>query len=198
MSSPEDDARLMRRIAAGDRGAAQQLMDRSLPGILATARRILRDPIEAEDVAQDTFLRAWKAAGRWQMGQAKLETWMNRIAANLCIDRIRKKRAVAIETPPERADPGIAADTSMIVSEAVSVVSSAVSQLPERQRLALELCHFQQRSNIEAAEMLEISVEALESLLARARRKLKAELLPQQDDLVSSLVAGAGSGMETE
>ncbi|MEE2527074.1 RNA polymerase sigma factor [Hyphobacterium sp. HN65] len=192
----EADAALMRRIASGDRGAARELMERSLPLMLAIGRRMLRDPAEAEDVAQDAFIRAWNAAARWKPGHARLESWMSRIATNLCLDRLRKKRETAMDSPPEMEDSRMPADDEMIASEASLTVNDAIATLPERQRLALELCHFQDFTNIEAAEQLDISVEALESLLARARRKLKAVLMPQRDDLVSSLTVASGKASE--
>ena len=197
VTSPvEADAALMRRIATGDRDAARQLMDRALPLMLAIGRRMLRDPVEAEDVAQDAFIRVWKAAGRWKAGEARLESWMGRIATNLCLDRLRKKRETAMDTPPETDDGSIGADDGLIASQARENVIGAISALPERQRIALELCHFQGFSNIEAAEKLEISVEALESLLARGRRKLKSVLTPQRDELVSSLALESGRASE--
>lgn len=192
----EADAALMRRIASGDKTAGRELMERSLGQILAIGRRILRDPVEAEDVAQDTFIRAWKAAPDWQPGQAKLESWMCRIATNLCLDRLRKKREALMESPPELRDGAVTADDALIASETGLCVMAAIAALPERQRLALELCHFQDYSNIEAADKLEISVDALESLLARGRRKLKAKLMPQREELMSSLSEAAGSTPE--
>lgn len=192
----EADAALMRRIASGDKTAGRELMERSLGQVLAIGRRILRDPVEAEDVAQDTFIRAWKAAPDWQPGQAKLESWMCRIATNLCLDRLRKKREALMESPPELRDGAVTADDALIASETGLCVMAAIAALPERQRLALELCHFQDYSNIEAADKLEISVDALESLLARGRRKLKAKLMPQREELMSSLSQAAGSTPE--
>jgi RNA polymerase sigma-70 factor (ECF subfamily) len=192
----EADAALMRRIASGDKTAGRELMERSLGQVLAIGRRILRDPVEAEDVAQDTFIRAWKAAPDWQPGQAKLESWMCRIATNLCLDRLRKKREALMESPPELRDGAVTADDALIASETGLCVMAAIAALPERQRLALELCHFQDYSNIEAADKLEISVDALESLLARGRRKLKAKLMPQREELMSSLSEAAGSTPE--
>jgi len=192
----EADAALMRRIASGDQAAGRELMERSLKPVLAIGRRMLRDPIEAEDLAQDTFVRAWKAAANWQPGTAKLESWMCRIATNLCLDRLRKKREATMETPPEIQDGAIAADDAMVANQAGMSVTEAIRSLPERQRLALELCHFQDFSNIEAAERLDVSVEALESLLARGRRTLKALLMPQREELMSSLSRSTGSTPE--
>ncbi|WP_421786054.1 RNA polymerase sigma factor [Hyphobacterium sp.] len=186
-SPGEADAALMRRIASGDRDAARELMDRALPLMLAIGRRMLRDPVEAEDVAQDAFIRAWNAAGRWQAGDARVESWMGRIATNLCLDRLRKKRELAMDTPPDTDDGRVAADDGLIATQARQRVISAVAALPARQRAALEMCHFQGFSNIEAAEKLDISVDALESLLARGRRKLKVLLSPQREELVASL-----------
>lgn len=180
----------MRRIASGDTSAARILMERSLPVVMAIGHRMLRDPVEAEDVAQDTFIRAWSAAGRWQPGTARLESWMARIATNLCLDRLRKKREAYMETPPEMHDESPSADEQLISSETNNAILMAIGRLPDRQRIALELCHFQGHSNIDAARELEISVDALESLLARARRKLKSILMPQRDELIHSLQDG--------
>lgn len=191
-----EDAALMRRIAAGDKAAAQVLMDRSLPRMLAIANRMLADPFEAEDVTQDAFIRAWNAASRWKPGQARLESWMCRIATNLCLDRLRKKREAAMEEPPEMRDGAVAADDGMVAADARKGVLAALVELPPRQRAALELCHFQDMGNIEAAAALDISVEALESLLARGRRKLKEILMPQRRELVKSLSEGAAQAPE--
>jgi RNA polymerase sigma-70 factor (ECF subfamily) len=153
--------------------------------MLTLARRMLNDATEAEDVGQEVFLRVWREAPRWRPGGAKFETWMHRVALNLCYDRLRRRR--------ERSDPeaGVAVpDPAPLASEALlsqqrsSRVHEALSRLPERQRAAIALVHFQELTNIAAAETLEISVEALESLLARGRRALKAALFDVAQDLI--------------
>lgn len=181
----DPDAELVRKAGAGDAGAAEQIVRRHLPRMVGLARRMLADPMEAEDVAQEVFLRAWREAPRWKPGAAKFETWMHRVALNLCYDRLRRRREV-----PD-ADAGLmVADTNPLPSDALLAqqrakrVQAALARLPERQRAAIVLVHFQEETNIAAAEMLEISVEALESLLARGRRALKADLAGVAQDLI--------------
>lgn len=185
--------RLMARIGAGDRDAARELMAANMSRIIGLARRTLGDPMEAEDVAQETFLRIWKAAGRWQSGQARVSSWVCRIALNLCYDRLRKRREVLTDAVPERADGAPGQDEQMEQAESGNRVADAVKQLPDRQRQALELVHFQELSNIEAAEIMSVSVDALESLLARGRRKLKAVLLGDAPDLIASYARGGNA-----
>jgi RNA polymerase sigma-70 factor (ECF subfamily) len=182
--------RLMARIGAGDRDAARELMAANMSRIIGLARRTLGDPMEAEDIAQETFLRVWKAAGRWQSGQARVSSWVCRIALNLCYDRLRKRREVLTDTLPERADDTPGQDAQMEQAESGNRIAAAVRQLPDRQRQALELVHFQELSNIEAAEIMSVSVDALESLLARGRRKLKTVLLGDAPDLIASYARG--------
>ncbi|MGD9815070.1 MAG: RNA polymerase sigma factor [Hyphomonadaceae bacterium] len=183
----DPDAELVRRAGAGDARAAEQLVRRHLPRMVGLARRMLNDAAEAEDVAQEVFLRVWREAPRWKPGAAKFETWMHRVALNLCYDRLRRRR--------EKPDPdaGLAvADSVPLPSEVwlarqrAARVQAALADLPERQRAAIALVHFQELSNIAAAEMLEISVEALESLLARGRRAMKAALADVAQDLMGS------------
>jgi RNA polymerase sigma-70 factor (ECF subfamily) len=181
----DPDAELVRNAGAGDERAAEALVRRHLPRMLGLARRMLNDAAEAEDVAQEVFLRVWREAPRWRPGAAKFETWMHRVAINLCYDRLRRNR----EKPD--ADAGLhVADAAPLASEAwlarqrAERVHGAMAELPERQRAAIALVHFPELTNIEAAETLKISVEALESLLARGRRALKAALADVAPDLI--------------
>jgi RNA polymerase sigma factor (sigma-70 family) len=172
----DPDAELVARVGQGDRAAAQALMARHLPKMLALARRMLANRTEAEDAVQETFLRLWTNAARWRPGKAKFETWLYRVTLNQCYDRLRKKPAVGLEAAADVPDSGPAPDAGLHDAAVTSEVEAALAELPERQRAAILMCHYQERGNIEAAEMLGVSVEALESLLARGRRTLRMKL----------------------
>ncbi len=172
----DPDAELVARAGRGDRAAAEALMARHLPRLMALARRMLGDQAEAEDAVQDTFMRLWTHAARWQPGRAKFETWLYRVTLNQCYDRLRRRTTAPLDeamSVPDSA-PGPAATHENTVLAAS--IEAALAELPDRQRAAIALCHYQECGNIEAAEILGISVEALESLLARGRRALRTKL----------------------
>jgi RNA polymerase sigma factor (sigma-70 family) len=173
-ADPDDE--LLASVAKGDPAAVRALVARKLPRILSLAHRMLGDQAEAQDVAQDAMMRAWKQAPRWTPGQAKFDTWLHRVALNLCYDRLRRRREIATDAPPERPDEGPAPDRGLLAADVGRRVAQAMAGLPDRQREALVLCHYQELGNIEAASLMEISVEALESLLGRGRRALRAAL----------------------
>ena len=181
--SEVDDDTLLARFAAGDQSAARALSIRLLPGVLALARRMLNDASEAEDVAQEAMLRLWKIAPNWETGRAKPSTWLFRVTSNLCTDRLRKKRGSSLDDVAEPVDETPSAATQLQLRERADALNEAMADLPERQRIALHLRHFSERSNSEIAEILETSVEAVESLLARAKRALADRLLKHQDKL---------------
>ena len=171
---PDED--LVRRVGQGDPAAAQTLVSRKLPRILSLAQRMLGDAVEAEDVAQETMLKAWRQAPKWMPGKARFDTWLHRVALNLCYDRLRRRREIPTDTPPDRPDEGPAPDRGLLAAETGARVTAALKRLPDRQREAIVLCHYQELSNIDAAALMEISVEALESLLSRGRRALRQAL----------------------
>jgi RNA polymerase sigma-70 factor (ECF subfamily) len=173
-TDPDED--LVMRVGRGDQAAVQALVARKLPRMLALARRMLNDAGEAEDVAQEVFLRVWRQAPTWKPGVARFDTWMHRVALNLCYDRLRRRREDVVAEVPERPDPDAAPDRNLEVAQLGVLVAAALSRLPERQREAIVLCHYQELSNIEAARLMEVSVEALESLLSRGRRALRSSL----------------------
>ena len=137
---------------------------------------MLLDPVEAEDVAQEVFLRVWRQAPLWKPGAARFDTWMHRVALNLCYDRLRRRKETPQADPPDSPDPGPGPDRGLAAADAGHAVSEAMAALPPRQREAIVLCHYQELGNIEAAELMGVSVEALESLLSRARRALRGRL----------------------
>ncbi len=172
----QSDEDLLAAYADGDQAAARALMMRHTPRVLSLATRMLRDQAEAEDVAQEAMLRLWKIAPDWRVGEAKISTWLYRVASNLCTDRLRKKRGIGLDEAPEIEDDAPGAEAQMITADRSAALRTAMDSLPERQRLALSLRHFEELGNPEIADIMEVSVEAVESLLARARRALAAEL----------------------
>lgn len=184
-----DDQAYARALAGSEPAAVREFTTRNLPVVLGIARRLLGDEAEAEDAAQDVFVKVWKNAHRWQPGRARFGTWIGRIAINACFDRLRKRRERPAAQVPDRPDGAPGAEARLQAGHSAVRIRSAVANLPERQRLALELCHFQEHSNIDAAAMMQVSVEALESLLSRARRALKAELSSEAGGLMNDLAA---------
>lgn len=190
----QEDARLMARIAAGEQQALQQLMQRHLGRTVRMAARVLGSAAAAEDVAQEAFIRVWKHAGQWKNPEeagAKFSTWLYRIVMNLCIDEKRKKTFGNIDDVPEQADHTPDAERQMQRQEQSQRVRVALSQLPERQRSAFVLCFYEEFSNRDAADMLGISVKALESLLVRARKTLRDLLQAERNDEVFEQTGGA-------
>ncbi len=177
----------MARVAAGDERAVRALVDRHMGRLLGLARRMLRDPEEAYDVTQEVFLRVWRHAHRWEPGRARFETWLHRVALNLCYDRLRKRREVTMDEMPEQADPALGPAALLHEAQVGGRVGEALAGLPERQKAAILLCHFQGLSNAEAAETLEVSVEAVESLLARGRRALRSALKNEAAELLGGM-----------
>lgn len=175
--SEESDTDLLAAFAEGDQSAARALTGRHLPRVFAHACRLLQDHAEAEDVAQEAMLKLWKIAPKWREGEAKLSTWLYRITANAATDRLRKRRTVALEAAPEQADETPSVEAGLIAGDRQKALHSAIKTLPERQRNALVLRHFEELSNPEIASALDTSVEAVESLLGRARRALAGKLL---------------------
>lgn len=174
--APDPDDQLLSRIAQGDPAAVRALMARKLTRIKGLALRILGDASEAEDVTQEVFLRAWRQAPKWRPGAARFDTWLHRVAMNLCYDRLRRRREIPTETPPEQTDPGPAPDRGLEAADVGVRVAAALARLPDRQREAVVLCHYQELGNIEAAGLMGVSIEALESLLSRGRRALRGAL----------------------
>lgn len=172
----ESDDTLLQRAGVGDGEACRMLVERHLGRVVAFAARVLGDATEAEDVAQEVFLRLWRHAPRWRPGGALPTTWMHHVARNLCLDRLARRREAPLDAAPPPTDPRPHAAALLEAGDIGRYVNAALMQLPAQQRVAITLCHYQGLSNAEAAAVMETSVAALESLLARGRRSLRARL----------------------
>jgi RNA polymerase sigma-70 factor (ECF subfamily) len=182
-----DDTALMVLFARGDAEAARLLTARLLPRALRHAARVLGDAAEAEDVAQEAMMRLWRVAPDWTSdGPAQPSTWLHRVVANLAVDRLRRaRRSTGLD--PEKADAiadtAPSAEARLAQADRMAALDAALATLPERQRQAVVLRHIEGLSNPEIAEVLEIGVEAVESLTARGKRALKAALEGQKEAL---------------
>ena len=178
MKDTDPDVELLARIGNNEPAAINEMVTRKLPRLLALASRLLGDADEAKDVAQESFLRIWRQAAKWRSGEARFDTWLHRVALNLCHDRLRRRK----ERPLSEEDTVAMVDHSPSPQEQLETLHSsermaaALAALPERQREAIVLQYYQELSNIDAAALMNISVEALESLLSRARRQLRSQL----------------------
>ncbi|MCF8467603.1 MAG: sigma-70 family RNA polymerase sigma factor [Sneathiella sp.] len=177
LSEIEKDAALMQKVANGDASASRKIADLYLDGSYRLAVRILGETALAEDMAQEAFVKLWRQAPAWQ-AKAQIKTWLHRVTHNLCIDHLRKQNRYSNDEVPDLEDPTPGVLELKEQQQLGDKVTEALQQLPARQRIAISLVHFEECGNMEAAAIMEISVDALESLLARGRRKLKELLLP--------------------
>ncbi len=178
-----DDALLV-AFANGDTVAAQELTARLLPRVLAQATRMLANQTEAEDVAQEAMIRLWKIAPDWRQGEAQISTWLYRVVANLCTDRLRKRRGgVSLDQIAEPTDDTPGAVAQIQTQTRLKALSDALAQLPVRQAEAVALRHLEGLSNPEIAQIMDISVRSVESLTARGKRALADILAGQKAEL---------------
>ncbi|SHK59263.1 RNA polymerase sigma-70 factor, ECF subfamily [Desulfatibacillum alkenivorans DSM 16219] len=166
------DAELMALVAKGDEKAFEELLKRYQGVVYNFAMYMLKDPSEAEDIAQETFLRLYKTSAAYRQ-KASLKTFLLRIAKNLCIDHFRKKKPDLLNELPEI--PTEATPLSQLeAAVSADMLEKAIDDLPVNQRTAVLLRHMEQLSYNQIAEVMEVSLGAVESLLVRARRTLRA------------------------
>ena len=185
------DRELLASVVQGDRQAFRALLDRHLPRMLSVARRLLGSDADAEDVTQDAALRLWRNASRVDVGEQGLGGWLYRVTCNLSLDRIRGRRNadpdalefVAVAPMQQRA---------MIERDLSARVDRELQALPERQRTALVLYHFEGMSMADAGQTMGVSAEAIESLLARGRRTLRTALASEWRALLPTADDGSG------
>jgi RNA polymerase sigma-70 factor, ECF subfamily len=184
--TPEDaeDIRLMGLAAAGDESAFEQLVERHQRLVIGTVGRMLGSGSDAEDIAQQVFVRVWKNAKRYEP-RAKFTTWLLKITRNLVFNELRRRSRhpqVPLqgeseeEERPLKDEQAVAPDTSLLERELQQAVDAAIANLPETQRMAVILRRYEELSYEEIAEALDQSVSAVKSLLFRARTELRQSL----------------------
>jgi RNA polymerase sigma-70 factor, ECF subfamily len=177
MGSPfsKSDEALMARAGRGDGVAYAALFERHFDRVRALARRMLGRDDEIDDVAQEVFLRVWSAAPAWRP-QAAFTTWLRRVACHVCLDRITKKREVPCERTPEIEDSSHEPSRRAYARQLEDHLRRALEALPETQRRAFVLCHYQGMRRREVAAVMGLSTLALESLVARARKSMRLRM----------------------
>jgi RNA polymerase sigma-70 factor (ECF subfamily) len=179
-----EDVRLMRLVARGDSSAFEDLIERHQALVAGTVARMLGSNSEVEDIAQQVFIRVWKSARRY-VPRAKFTTWLLKISRNLVFNEMRRARRRA--QVPLQSEPGAeeiplkdetnpAPDASLLEDELKRAIEEAILQLPESQRMALILRRYEQLSYEQIAEVLDLSVPAVKSVLFRARTELRSRL----------------------
>lgn len=170
-----DDA-VMARIAGRDSLAFSRVVEAQVGMLHRVAYRMLGDGAEAEDVAQEALLRLWATADRWRAGQAGIAAWLTRVAVNLCLDRLRRRRFASDAEVPDRPDDAAGADEAMDEARLRAAALAALGDLTERHRAAIVLTYYEELPNVAAAEVLEMKLKAFESLLLRARGAMRGAL----------------------
>lgn len=181
----EDDA-LLERIQNDDQAAFRLLVERHVDRAFALALRILRNPADADDVVQDCLLKLWTHRKRMEIGRAKFSTWLYRVVTNRCIDFTRMPRMNDIDEAPEVADDRADVVEELHRSAVTTLLETALTRLPEQQRIALILSYHENMSNAEVAEVMDTTVAAVESLLKRGRMHLRKLLTKSEDDIRQS------------
>ena len=185
-NEPARDVRLMERVKAGDMDAFRELVEAHEQRVIGTIARMIGDPVEAEDLSQQVFVRVWKSAPRWEP-TAKFTTWLYTILRNLVFNESRRRsrhKTTSLEAatdseehPRQFADDSVKApDTAMLDAEMQDAIESAIQDLPPPQRMAVIMRRYQDVSYEEIGEVLGLTVPAVKSLLFRARTELREKL----------------------
>src|SRR5215472_917379 len=179
-----EDVRLMRLVSRGDTSAFEELIERHKALVAGTVARMLGSNSDVEDIAQQVFIRVWKSARRY-VPRAKFTTWLLKITRNLVFNVMRRTKRrphvplqsePGVEDPPLKDEANLAPDASLLESELQAAIEEAIQRLPETQRMALVLRRYQQLSYEQIAEVLDLSVPAVKSVLFRARTELRSRL----------------------
>ena len=179
-----EDVRLMRLVSGGDATAFEQLVERHQALVAGTVARMLGSNSDVEDIAQQVFIRVWKSAGRY-VARAKFTTWLLKITRNLVFNEMRRAKRhphLPVQIEPEadeiplKDEATATPDATLLQAELQAAIEKAITLLPETQRMAIVLRRYEELSYEEIADVLDLSVPAIKSLLFRARTELRARL----------------------
>jgi RNA polymerase sigma-70 factor, ECF subfamily len=179
-----EDVRLMHLVAGGDTTAFEQLIERHQTLVAGTVARMLGSNSDVEDIAQQVFIRVWKSAGRY-VARAKFTTWLLKITRNLVFNEMRRAKRhphlpvqmeVEADEIPLKDEATATPDATLLQAELEQAIEKAIALLPETQRMALILRRYEELSYEEIADVLDLSVPAVKSLLFRARTELRERL----------------------
>lgn len=185
----DDDGALLAASAAGNAKAFARLVDRHFKPVYRVVWRLMNGHAEVEDVTQEAFLKLWQNPAQVREARA-LRGWLMRVASNLAFDRLRRKSHGELDEIENAADPRQITGAEFDEAQARGRVDRAVAALPERQKMALTLVYFEGLGNIEAARTMDVTVEAVESLLSRAKRALREGLAADWRLLLEELAEG--------
>ena len=182
LSGMSDNA-LLDAYAKGTPEASQILTDRFMSKIFSQAFHRVRNEADADDITQEAMLRLWRIAPSWKQGNAKISTWLYKVVNNLCIDRLRQKKTEHLDATTEPIDDRQNVTNYLLNQSRANALYNALAILPVRQREAVYMRHLEGISNPEIAEKLELSIEAVESLISRGKRTLTYTLQSQKSEL---------------
>lgn len=179
------DLAWMARIKQGDTEALRLLIETHQHRVIGTVAKMLGDDSDAEDIAQQVFIRIWKSAVRYEP-TAKFTTWLFKITRNLVFNELRRRKrhparsldaCTEDDRPMQTADPGAKApDVSMLDAEMQAAIQRSIEELPEIQRMAVILRRYDDIPYEDIGEILGLSVPAVKSVLFRARTELREKL----------------------
>lgn len=179
------DLALMNRVRAGDTAAFQELVELHQHRVVGTIAKMLGGDADAEDVAQQVFIRVWRSAAKWEP-TAKFTTWLFTITRNLVFNELRRRKRHPAQSmdavePGEKARDwedaaGTSPDESVLKSEMQREIDAAIESLPEAQRLAIIMRRYNESPYEEIAAVLKMSVPAVKSVIFRARETLRQKL----------------------
>lgn len=175
----DPDAEVIESVAGGDEKAFEQVVEKYQHPVLNTIYRYVGDRVEAEDIAQEVFLRVWRQARNFK-GESRFSTWLYRIVVNQCLSFRRKYKETLqpLDATIEKEDGSRTPENEVESRRGAEIVRKAVDELPSRQRIALILSKFEGKSYKEIAQIMGVSLSTVESLIFRARSSLKKKLLP--------------------